>query len=359
MIDKLSSLLRSASGALAKLSLPLRITALAVVLVLVVGAGGIWYLNRGLPEGVALQVADHAVTVAEIDQRTSVLEGLYGIREPADPAGADNFRRAAAQTVAVSEVVDRVARERGISVGDDVVQKQLDELAAAREKAEGTGGFVRLLGRIGVSEQDVREELRRRETHSKLFEEVRAGAPKVSDGDVRAAYDQRKATLVQPERRTISNIVLAGKDEAEMVLGEARTGTDFPALARQHSLDRATKDAGGVLGPVAQDQLEGEYGEAAFAGPAGPFGPVQTSHGWNVGLVSTVTPARQLGFDESKDRLRKDLERERVLAAWSTWLDERIAEQGVEYADNFRPADPASAPPMGDAAPPAAPEPPR
>ena len=304
---------------------------------------------KQLPDGIALTAAGQEITVRDLQRRTDVLEALYGLREPADAAAADQFRRAAAQTVATSIVIDAVAAERGISVPDEQVQQQLDQLVAAREKSDGAGGFTRLLAKIGASEQDVRDELRRRSTHEQLFDEIRAGVPKATEDEVRASYDQRAAELVVPEQRRISNIVTASREEAQGVVEKARAGADFPTLARQASLDRATRENGGDLGAVARAQLEAGYGDAAFgAALTVPFGPVQTEHGWNVGEVTQIVPGRRLGWEEARERVAADLERTRVLQAWEGWLDEQVAQRDLVYADAYRPADPTAAlPPAG------------
>lgn len=299
---------------------------------------------KELPDGVAIKVGDQEVTVRDLQRRTDVLEALYGLREPADQAGADQFRRAAAQTVATSMVVDDVARDRGISIPDQDVQQQLDQLVAAREKTDGRGGWARLLTKIGAADSDVKDELRRRLTHEKLFDEIKAGVPAVTDADLLVAYEQHKADYTVPDQRRISNIVTASQDDAQKVLDQVRGGADFGSVARQFSLDRTTRDNGGDLGPVTLDQLEGDYGTTAFgAALSVPFGPVKTEHGWNVGEVTQVVPGRQLSFDEARDRIKAATERDRALHAWEGWLNDQVAQHDVSYADIYRPADPSVA----------------
>jgi peptidyl-prolyl cis-trans isomerase C len=110
-------------------------------------------------------------------------------------------------------------------------------------------------------------------------------------------------------------------------------------------LDGGTRDKQGDLGVLTAAQLEPEYAKAAFAAPPGTvFGPVQTRFGWNVGQVTEVVPSTQPAFDQVKERVRDEARSERALGVWRTWLGERIRQAAVEYADDYRPADP-DAPP--------------
>lgn len=123
------------------------------------------------------------------------------------------------------------------------------------------------------------------------------------------------------------------------------SGEDFGSVARRMSLDGSTRESGGDIGHVSADQLDAGYAKVAFAArPHEPFGPAQTEHGWNVGVVESVVPPKPAVFAEVRDDLRLQLQSERALEAWRSWLTTEIKAAHVRYADAYQPADPDAAP---------------
>ncbi|KQY55688.1 hypothetical protein ASD11_14330 [Aeromicrobium sp. Root495] len=322
-----------------------RVVAVAVGLVAVAVLAVVLVILRtsGLPEGVAFRVAGDDVSTETVDDRVGVLEALYGIEEPAGSKARDAYRRETAKAVAVSMVIDRRAASRSITVSDRDVDAEEKKFIDQQYAQDGREGFVRALGERGASEKQVREELRQQMVVSRLFDELTKDVT-VTDADVAAAFTERRADLAVPERRRVRNIVVQTAKEAQHVL--AVVGREkFADAAASLSLDGATKDKGGDLGLVAEAELDEEFGRAAFAARRGqPFGPVKTTHGWNVGVVDVIEPPENPTLAEVKTELRAALRAERAVAIWRSWLEKQVAGADVEYADSYRPDDPEALP---------------
>lgn len=318
-----------------------------LVLVVVVITGAAWWLGRGLPGDVALSVDGHRVTVAELHDRVSTLEALYGVTEPADAATKARFWRDAAQSVAVGLVMDRAASGRGITVSDNVVDAALQQVITRYfgSGQQGHAAFVTALGNAGTSQAQVTDEIRRQLVVSRLYDDVTGAVPAVSDAEVTAAYAQRRCSLRVPEQRVLANIVVGSRSDATRVLSTLRAGAPFSAVASRVSLDGSTRSRGGALGKVGRADLQGAYADAAFtAGQGDLFGPVRTQSGWNVGQVRTVVPAHVPSLPAVRTSLRQELLSEARNKVWSSWLREQIDADGVRYNDAYRPADPDAVP---------------
>lgn len=325
-----------------------RIVAGVLVLALVAGVGGgIWYRMQQVPEGAALAVGDRVVTVADLDDRVQTLRALYGVQPPADdPEKMDAFRRDAAKAVAVSMVIEDRAAEMGVGVADAKVRQTLDQYIT-QQLGPGPGSrdeFVTVLGNVGTSEDKVLAEIRQQMAVGELFNRVTEGVT-TTDDDLRAAFPQYADRLGTPETRELDNIVVTNEEAAVRVATELRAGGDFAAAARANSIDNATRDAGGAMGPVSAAQLQPEYAQVAFGTPTGQiFGPVQNQFGWNVGRVGAITPGVPAEYEQVSDQLRQLVDFDRRLAVWGQWMTGSLADGGVRYADDYRPADPDSAP---------------
>ncbi|MET7995873.1 peptidyl-prolyl cis-trans isomerase [Amycolatopsis sp. NPDC005232] len=327
-----------------------RITTLLVLVVLLGGTGLAWWSARAddLPGDAVFAYGDQIESVTQLQERIQTLTALYGVQPPdqQDAAKSDAFRRDTAKAVAVGMVLDHAARDRGIVIADKAARDVLTRFISQQigEGPDARSKFVQALGTTGTSEDAVLDEIKRQLAVSQLFDSVTAGSA-VGDDEVSDAFAKRKAQLDTPERRQLTNIVVKTKEDADRVLADLNAGTPFETLVAQRSLDGATRDKGGDLGQVTAAQLEDGYAKAAFATPVGGlFGPVQTTHGWNVGRVRQVLPPQPAVFDQVKDQLKQQLTLEKALATWRGWLGSQLTGANVRYADAYRPADPAAPP---------------
>lgn len=323
-----------------------RTAALMVGIAVAATSGGHLVVDRltGLPEGAVLRVNDVVLSEADFQGQVDEIKALYGVEQPSEDADRDRFRRDAAQATAASLVVEQAAAEQNVVVPETEVQDALARIVE-REFPGGRADFVRALGNLGVSEPDLTAELHRQLVTSRLFEQVTAGVPPVTDQDVRTAFDERRDQMQVPEQRELRNIVVDSRDKADDLRRRLDDGADFATLARADSMDESTKQAGGALGKLPATALDQPFADAAFTTPSGGlFGPVQTRFGWNLGQVAGITPAVPLTFEQVAENLRATLTDERAGDAWREWLGERIRDARIDYGDDYRPADPDSVP---------------
>lgn len=300
-----------------------------------------------LPSDAAFVVGNRVVTTAEYDKRLKTIEALYGAQAPTDPAGADRFRRDSAKAMAVADAMQDAEAARNIVIPDTKVRQQLTDMVTAQygPGSDGYQKFIAGVGQAGSSEAEVLGEIQQQYAAAELIKQV-TDPVQVQDSELPAEFGKYAARLGTPEQRRLSNIVVPTKDQANDILSQLRGGAPFADLARTQSLDAATKAAGGDFGQtVTADRLQPSYAQAAFAAPKGqPFGPVQTSQGWNVGLVTDIIPGKPADFAQSQIPLKQAVLNDRKIAAWSAWLQNDLASSDIRYADAYRPADPDGAP---------------
>lgn len=84
----------------------------------------------------------------------------------------------------------------------------------------------------------------------------REAGREVTDADVARYFEENKAKLDVPERIHVRRILVATRAEADQVLAIARRPggeREWPKLARERSLDKATHERGGDLGFLSAD----------------------------------------------------------------------------------------------------------
>ena len=301
----------------------------------------------GPGDGVAVRVDGYEITTADVAHRMKALQALYGVQPPEGGSKSSEFAKDTAKAMVFEHLMQEAAVDRGIVLADRTVHEALARLVEERYSDGGRPAFVRALADFGASETQVLNEIKQQMLVGQLIDDVTQGTA-VSATELRDAFEERRDLLATPELRAVNNIVVSSRRDALRVLGALRAGVGFDEAARMSSLDEATRDTGGRLGWVAAEGLDPSYADQAFHAVVGqPFGPVQTEHGWNVGLVEGVRAGKPADFAKVRQALEVQLLREATLAAWSAWLQDLIDDADVLYADSYRPADPNSVPDFG------------
>jgi peptidyl-prolyl cis-trans isomerase C len=322
-----------------------RVMAGAVVAVALMAGGGWWAVDRlgQLPDDAAFRIGEKVVTQNDLDDRIHVIEALYGVQRPDGGDDADTFQRDAAKSMVVSMLLEEQAKDHDIVISDKAAQDALQK--AIDDQALGRAAFVDFLADSGVSENDVLDEIKRQMATARLVEEVTADVEDSTTAQTRAYYEDNRSQMATAEGRRLRNIVVATRSDADRVAREAQSGKPFAQLAALWSRDASTKDKGGDLGVVTAAQLEKDYAEAAFsATPGTVFGPVKTEHGWNIGQVVKVIPGRPLAFEDISKQLEVELKNKALLNSWRSWLADQLKDADVEYANDYKPANPDEAP---------------
>jgi peptidyl-prolyl cis-trans isomerase D len=134
----------------------------------------------------------------------------------------------------------------------------------------------------------------------------------ITDADLQAAYDVRKALYVKLERRSVQVIQVPDQAKAAALAAQWRGGGEgaAPGGADWAAMQAAAKAAGGSaieLDDTAEAGLpSAELGRAVFSAvPDAVSDPMQGLAGWQILKVTKVTPGSTQTFEQVKDQLRQ------------------------------------------------------
>lgn len=174
-----------------------------------------------------------------------------------------------------------------------------------------------------------------------LVEAERAQLPDPTEAEINAYYDAHRRDFARPERIALWRILVSSEAQARKII-EAVQGAGGPerwrALARDQSLDTATKERGGDLGFVHADghtdvpqlRVDPALFEAARSLEDGQLVPVPIAEGdhfavlWRRGSLrplqvprsrarpTIVRAIQERKLTEKLDRLTRDLAKDRV-----------------------------------------------
>ena len=130
----------------------------------------------------------------------------------------------------------------------------------------------------------------------------------VSEAEARAEYDKFKAQAAGTEYRA-RHILVENEAEAKDLIAKIKGGASFADLAKQHSKDPGSADAGGDLDFAKADAYVPEFGQAMARLQKGQVtdAPVKTQFGYHVIKLEDTREAQFPSFEEVKPQIEQRL----------------------------------------------------
>jgi peptidyl-prolyl cis-trans isomerase C len=256
---------------------------LAVALAMLAGAGA----ADPVPEAPTVaRVGSYAVTADELGAR---MQSMPAVQLAALGPTDVEIRRATLEKFVVQELRYALAAHA----------RRLDETDGVKERIDGVLRTARV--------RSLREQL------------------VVSAEDVARYYDEHRSMFEAPPRVGLWRILCASLAEAKVVHDRARAGLNawgWKDLARDHSIDNATKYRGGDLGFVAADGSSSEpsvkvnpalYAAAQRVKDGELLGePIEEGSGWAVVWRRESMPAARRTLEQEADAIRQVIVRRKL-----------------------------------------------
>ncbi len=233
----------------------------------------------------------------------------------------DQLKQQVMQFLIQSQWVQQEAADQDVKVSSKEVQTLFaDQKKQAFPKEKD---YEKFLATSGATEQDILFRIKLDALQNKLTAKIQKDQEKVTDEDIEEYYDKNKERFAQPEKRDLSVVLTKTKEKAEQAKKAIDDGDSFATVAKQYSIDQASKANGGKLPDVAKGQQEKALDEAVFAAKKGEVvGPVKTQFGWYVFEVTGTTPATQQELKEAKETIRGLLKSEGEQKSLQTFIED-------------------------------------
>ena len=245
----------------------------------------------------------------------------------------------------VNQLIGRVlmtnaAKREGIKVEDAEISERMKEVLGV---AMPEGTMDEFLKQTGMTEEKLRSELRENILVRKLIDQQTADVEKPTAEDVKEFYTSQKDQFKEPESVKARHILVRtmGVPEEEHAkkraqIEEIRKGlladekADFAKVAMEKS-EGPSAPQGGDLGQFGRGQMVPEFEEAAFTQKVGTIGEViQTQFGYHIIKVEERNEARDLPFDEVKEKIDQYLLRQKKNDKMKELIDQWRAAAKIE-----------------------------
>jgi foldase protein PrsA len=326
------------------LSMRKTITLVALALALAAsGCGGEEASKPDVPAGAVAVVGEFQIAKTEFDRLIEQAKKSFEAQEQEFPeAGTPEYEEVKSSIVRslVEEAQwEQEATEMGIKVTDQEVTKRLDELKEQFFQGDDAK-YEEELERQGLTEEQVRDEIRSRVLSEKVYNSVTKSV-KVTDQQIQAYYKKNETQFEQPESREVRHILVKTREKAQDIYRQLQNGANFATLAKKFTEDEASKAEGGKM-TAQKGRTVAPFDKFVFDAETGDLSePIKTEFGWHViEVLSDVKPKSVTPLGGVKESIKTTLLQQRQNAAMRSWvagLKEKYADE-TAYAPGFTPA---------------------
>ena len=233
----------------------------------------------------------------------------------------DAYARVSEQFLPKAEAEDEKKKEfLTTMLNREVMAVKADELGYDKDPsvAQGMEAFRRMTMQVAYLRKEV-------------------GDIKVSDADVKKAYDLMGSTV------SMKQILCDRQEQAQEAYEALKKGQDYESVITQYSKADDAKDGGTVI-TAPYGALVPEVEDQVFALPVGGYTkPIFTVQGWvilKVLKVDSVAKKSPAEFDAIKERLRERIHNQRESAAINNFTEKLREQYGVTWNyDNLEPTE--------------------
>ena len=268
-----------------------------------------------LPDVVALVNGD---PISKADLETAVAQMQARVGQPLPPEQRDRVIRGVLDQVISYRLLVQESASRKVDVPEADLDTRIKEI---RSQFQSDEAFQEALGQRKLTLDALRTSLRQGMQVDRLLEAEASRSGEVTPVQIEEFYTSHPEEFQQGERVRASHILVsvpqgadaAAKEPARVraagILKDVKAGQDFATLARQHSEDKGSAQAGGDLGYFERGQMLGPFEDAAFSlTPTQTSELVETQYGFHIIKVDDKQPSRTIPLAEVRAQVEQYLQ---------------------------------------------------
>jgi parvulin-like peptidyl-prolyl isomerase len=237
------------------------------------------------------------------------------------------FREQALQGLILRELQYQDAVSRGFRSDKKLVKTKIGEI---KNRFKSDKEYKKALSEAGLTEDDILTSVEKNLVVEDAIKKTVGEASRWNDAELKAYYDSNADKFKQPESVKLRIISTADEKKAAEALTLIRTGEAFGAVAAKMSED-TYRAAGGDIGYVHRGRIYPELETEAFKLKSGEVsGLIRAEGKWFIIKVEEKKSEQLITFEETRDKLKKELESKRSAELLEKWNQELRAKAKIE-----------------------------
>jgi peptidyl-prolyl cis-trans isomerase C len=275
---------------------------------------------------VVIRVDDRVLTMAEFDRYFESIMTSFDEKQAQNSVaiGEARFR------LLLQLVEEMIILRRADELDLDIPPRKLDEAVRDFQKDCSEAGFKYLFFKQAISFEAWKERLRKRLLVEKVIQKDLLIEVSATPQEIKDYYDKHWKEWSHGEEIRARHLLVQSEDEAKKIMEQLQNGDDFAVLARLHSVAPEAQ-YGGDMGYVVRGQLPGYLEEPLFDLEPGTVSPVvKTPYGFHIFQVIEKREAGKPKIEECIERIKQDIQKERLGAAYGSWLARLRSRYNIE-----------------------------
>jgi len=285
------------------------------------------------------QVNGRAITEKNLEEKMKATINRMYFHRNLPPEKEIQVKKQALEALILEELFYQEARKQNIKVDKKEINRRFDKIT---KRFKSRSDFKKALKKKGYTIKDFKKKIKREYLIQEAFRRNVLEKVSLTEEDLRKYYDENKSKFIKPESINLQHILIEVRDplseaswqEAHKkitdIYNRLKKGEDFSTLARLYSED-LYRIKGGHLGEVHRGRLSPEIEKKGFSMDKGEISqPIKTEMGYHIIKILDRREARQLAFNEVKEKLRKELEEKFLTEAKNEWISRLKAQAEIE-----------------------------
>lgn len=281
------------------------------------------------------------VTAKEFREKIGAVQKQYAAQTGVDyksekgQEGYNKLKQQLMQELILTKIMLTNAEQEKIVVTDETIKEEINKIKAQNFQNSELA-FKQAMKKNNIREESLPALLKEKMILQKYVEKLMDDNVKLTDKDLREAYNSRKAEFEVKETVEASHVLVKTEAEAKKIYEEAKAGKNFAELAKKYSLDPGSKTNGGTLGYFARGQMVPEFEKAAFTMKVGEISqPIKTSFGYHILKKTGEKPGQVMPFEVVKENLEQQVKADKQREFFMKWREKTVAEADVKYNKGY------------------------
>ncbi|GIW22796.1 MAG: peptidylprolyl isomerase [Candidatus Sericytochromatia bacterium] len=248
----------------------------------------------------------------------------------------DNLRKKAIEELTLSKIIYQKAEEKNILVTEDMVNSELQKIKADTFR-NNESQYRKALKDRGLTEQALLKILKDRLTFQKLMDKLFEENIKITEEDLKKAYESKIFQFTQEEAIEAQHILVKDQKLANEIYDRLQKGEDFDSLAQKYSEDPGSKSNGGRLGYFQKGMMVPEFEKTAWSLKLNEISkPVKTNFGYHIIKKTGYKPKSVVSYKDARPIVESDLKEEKKRAFVMEWTKKALEEADIVYTASYK-----------------------
>lgn len=283
-------------------------------------------------DGIAAIVNDDIITYLELEREYAQVLKVEGKRGAVSPEAATSLKRQVLDSIIDRKLVRQKIKELNINISEEEVRQSIEEIK--RQNKLSQEALTAALIAQGMTFDQYKAQMKEQLERLRLMSQEVKAKIQVGERETREYYDanieqfreeptyRARHIFLKVDKKASNQEIKRVMAKAADVMNEARSGSDFAALARKYSDDAGAAEDGGDLGKFKKGDMLPEIESAVLTMKPGEVSElVTTPAGFHIIKLEEMTAGAVKPYEAVRAAIEEKLYKKKSEERFRQWAD--------------------------------------